>query len=695
MHIPLLITLFILLQYSTGAQHNIRLALCDRAPNLTLQIVCSQLKKWDTIVRKHRSTSLNGASSSQRVWSASRSRWSSASQGWTTWSSWFSSHSMLSEGAQYPSRTRTRDKSKLAAAVPSGLKSNLMADTYNSKEPKEMTLEIQYEISTLPRQTRPICAGTGQVNNVRSHPTRSTSSSSLSSSRAPNQRQQVLNSKSAVQGPPLAATLKKDLYTIEQDTVGPPGQQRAVRKKFPSPSTNPSMQASRSRMSDRSIHAPTIPIAAHGSRQLKRNQANATPPPLLTLTGDQRMQALTCMDLNCLCPFFNGSLRKSECFLSNGKKLTLAIRKEYRQLSGEERERLHNAFDQLKRSGDYDKITRWHSNPELSGGAHSGPAFLPWHREYIKRLEIALRLVDPDVSLPYWDSTLENAIPESTDTILFSKDLMGENDKDGTIINGFISHWTTPEGRHIRRLPKKEGRPLNENDIQAVMQHSDVIGVLAYTAPQSVIFLISSNFTQTILMTAITDLLTVVKKQGCKYPTDWTSLEYTHANALVWIGGDMFNQTSSANDPLFFLHHAFVDSIWEHWRQHRQSREARSRSYPPDLPECSSENHFVQNLMRPFEPLRNIDGISNDYNERLYRYAPRPACHGSQERQCGSEFLFCDLSHGYARCSTKIRSGGNCDNYTHHENPCYNGFCLSGRCAGSTSVLQKQDEMLY
>lgn len=76
-----------------------------------------------------------------------------------------------------------------------------------------------------------------------------------------------------------------------------------------------------------------------------------------------------------------------KCFLPNGKKLLMAIRKEYRQLSEEERQRFHSALDRLKRSGDYDKIAQWHSKPELSGGAHSGPAFLPWHREYIKRFE--------------------------------------------------------------------------------------------------------------------------------------------------------------------------------------------------------------------------------------------------------------------------------------------------------------------
>lgn len=36
------------------------------------------------------------------------------------------------------------------APIPARLKSDLTADTYNSKEPKQMTLEIQYEISSLP-----------------------------------------------------------------------------------------------------------------------------------------------------------------------------------------------------------------------------------------------------------------------------------------------------------------------------------------------------------------------------------------------------------------------------------------------------------------------------------------------------------------------------------------------------------------
>uniref|UniRef100_A0A0K0DJC6 Tyrosinase_Cu-bd domain-containing protein n=1 Tax=Angiostrongylus cantonensis TaxID=6313 RepID=A0A0K0DJC6_ANGCA len=43
----------------------------------------------------------------------------------------------------------------------------------------------------------------------------------------------------------------------------------------------------------------------------------------------------------------------------------------------------------IKRNGDYDALSRIHSQFFTSPGAHSGPAFLPWHREHIKRSAIA------------------------------------------------------------------------------------------------------------------------------------------------------------------------------------------------------------------------------------------------------------------------------------------------------------------
>ncbi|RCN25978.1 hypothetical protein ANCCAN_28305 [Ancylostoma caninum] len=45
-----------------------------------------------------------------------------------------------------------------------------------------------------------------------------------------------------------------------------------------------------------------------------------------------------CMDLACLCRFFNGTFT-TKCMLPNGEELKKAVRKEYRMLTDEERER--------------------------------------------------------------------------------------------------------------------------------------------------------------------------------------------------------------------------------------------------------------------------------------------------------------------------------------------------------------------
>lgn len=365
-----------------------------------------------------------------------------------------------------------------------------------------------------------------------------------------------------------------------------------------------------------------------------------------------------CMDLGCLCTYLRGVGQPGGgCTLPNSRPLTKAIRKEYRMLTDDERRRFHSALIQLKNSGEFDKMALIHAQFATSGGAHSGPAFLPWHREFMKRMEIALRQIDPSLALPYWDSTMDGLLPDPKDSVMWTDELMGSADSSGAVIGGDFANFRTFQNHpRITRKVAEKGSTYKESEIDYTLQQNSIEKILAYTAPQ----------------------------QGCLYKADYNAPEYTHGNVHVFVGGDMYDPYTSGNDPIFYLHHSFVDYLWELYRQRKQTRYDRENQFPPDNQVCSTAAHFGSAYMRPFEPLRNVDGLTNKYTDNLYEYAPRPTCHSGPT--CGSRFLFCDRSHGAPRCVAMARVGGRCDGFYNGELVCYNGYCANGRCVAGASV---------
>ncbi|VDN51517.1 unnamed protein product [Dracunculus medinensis] len=388
--------------------------------------------------------------------------------------------------------------------------------------------------------------------------------------------------------------------------------------------------------------------------------ANLRPIPAeLNARGQYANNPYDCMTLNCLCPHFfvrnflseNGRMgSERQCVLPNGQPLTMGLRKEYRMLTENELNRWHNALAQLKLSGEYDRLGFEHQGVGTGSGAHSGPGFLPWHREYLKRFEIALRLIDPSIAIPYWDSAMDNYLFDPRDSIIFSPIFAGEVDVWGNVINGPFAFWRTLDGRNsILRNMGQEGALYSEFSIGQVMQQTNLEYVMAYTAP----------------------LL------GCPYPVNFGALEYSHSNVHLWVGGHMREAATSTNDPLFYMHHSFVDFIWELWRQMRQPRWVRESAYTPDLPQCADPQHFSYAVMRPYFNLINRDGLSNLYTDQLYRYAARPGC-SREIPTCGSQYLFCD-TRGSPHCVSKIKFGGICTGFEGFD-ACYNGNCIMERC---------------
>jgi tyrosinase len=220
--------------------------------------------------------------------------------------------------------------------------------------------------------------------------------------------------------------------------------------------------------------------------------------------------------------------------------MTLYCRKNQATLTASERSRLVAAFLALKADGTYDQLTAQHMN--AMNDAHRGPAFLPWHRYYLLRLEQELQRIDPAVTLPYWDWTIDNSGAAS----LWDPDFMGGNGQasDGVVTSGPFAHntgnWTLIyDGPALRRRFGMSAPNLpTQADVSAALA-DPVYDVAPYN------MFVTSGFRN--------------RLEG------WINGPQLHNLVHVWVGGSM-GPMSSPNDPVFYLHHCFIDKLWVDWQ---------------------------------------------------------------------------------------------------------------------------------
>ncbi|WP_149179681.1 tyrosinase MelC2 [Streptomyces sp. TRM49041] len=271
----------------------------------------------------------------------------------------------------------------------------------------------------------------------------------------------------------------------------------------------------------------------------------------------------------------------------------MTVRKNQATLTAEEKGRFVAALLELKRTGKYDPFVHTHNEFIMSDTdygdrvGHRSPSFLPWHRRFLLEFEQALQAVDPDVALPYWDWTADRT-PASS---LWAPDFLGGTgrSRDGRVLDGPFARsaggWTIGvrvDGRDfLRRSLGGGGRSLPTR-----AEVDTVLAMETYDAPP---------------WNSASD--------GFRNHLEgWRGINL-HNRVHVWVGGQMATGVSP-NDPVFWLHHAFVDKLWAEW----QARHPRS-TYLPTGP-----TRNVVDLNKPMRPWNDVTPADLLDHTRFYTF---------------------------------------------------------------------------
>lgn len=253
-------------------------------------------------------------------------------------------------------------------------------------------------------------------------------------------------------------------------------------------------------------------------------------------------------------------------------------------LSATDKEKLMNAIITLKKTvkpghatNVYDEFVAIHygvisrSGAASGDGAHGGPAFFAWHREFILRFEKALQEVDPDVTLPYWK--WESGVPSDTVDV-FTVDFLGTI---GLQTSGYLSETPTAQNPDGWRVDSQ----LDQGNHGTTLRRNNSINPSTLPASAANNSLNENNF------------------HGFR-----SALESPHGTVHIRVGGHM-TQMTSPNDPIFFLHHANIDRLWAKW----QLTHPEADNYNPN--NTGNVGHRLDDRMWPWDGGDSSTNTSN------------------------------------------------------------------------------------
>ena len=181
-------------------------------------------------------------------------------------------------------------------------------------------------------------------------------------------------------------------------------------------------------------------------------------------------------------------------------------------------------------------VSYWFTQDEIhqSTHVHGCPAFLPWHRELLNRFEALLRLIDPALSLHYWDWTTDPGW-------MFTSGFMGNAHGDAG------DPWLSAGLYNPSASPNRDS---SDNPFDPPLHITRGVGELGIPLP------------------------TPADDQNVLDAPDFVEfnnrISVPHGNMHAYIGGPVGTLTdphTSFRDPFVFLLHSNIDRLFAMWQR--------------------------------------------------------------------------------------------------------------------------------
>ncbi|KAG8561757.1 hypothetical protein GDO81_015463 [Engystomops pustulosus] len=244
--------------------------------------------------------------------------------------------------------------------------------------------------------------------------------------------------------------------------------------------------------------------------------------------------------------------------------------------------------------------------------AHQGPAFPGWHRMCLMFLEREIQLLtgDENFAIPYYDWRGEN------NCSICTNELLGKSNKQGFLDDeSHFAFWksicsgynyddaycqTAGDECQMERLHRKPG---SDPRVKSLPSFKDVEDTLKWKDFDRYPYDRSSQMS---FRNAL---------EGFLRPSDGKTLERSMHNAVhIYFGGTMSQIPISSNDPMFLLHHNFIDKIFDVWVR-------RYKSTPDKYPRNGIAGQGPNECATPFFPCYSNKDFLTSSSNLGYRYS--------------------------------------------------------------------------